>query len=184
MSLSAARPLRGVQYGRATIALRTPLEDVAMIQFEGDRDFAVLPPLLSEKLSDARFLVKCIPDVQSVSKAEASEAVCTIRPGFAFVRGTVVLTIRVAESVPGQSVKLVLLSKGMGNSSTVEALLTLTPRETGSRVHWQATITEMGGLLKLVPQGLIRGAAQKVIGDAWNAVETQLPLQARSASEG
>jgi carbon monoxide dehydrogenase subunit G len=145
-----------------------------MISFEGDRDFAPPPSVLWEKLSDARFLVKCIPDVQSITKAEPSEAVCTLRPGFAFVRGTVVLTIRVAEAVSGQSVKLLLLSKGMGNSSTVEALLTLAPHESGTRVHWKAQITEMGGLLKLVPQGLVRGAAQKVITDAWSAVETQL----------
>lgn len=145
-----------------------------MIQFEGDRDFAVPPAPLWGKLSDARFLVTCIPDVESVAKSEAGEAVCTIRPGFAFVRGTLELTIRVAEAEPEKSVKLVLASKGIGNSSTVEALLTLAPRDAGTRVHWQAQVKEMGGLMKMVPQGLIRGAAQKVIGDAWAAVEQQL----------
>ena len=148
-----------------------PSGDFAMIQFEGDHDFSKAPATVWEKLSDAHFLVKCIPDVESVSKAEASEAICTIRPGFAFVRGTLTLTIRVAETVPEQSVKLLLLSKGMGNSSTVEALLTLAPHESGTRIHWKAQITEMGGLLKLVPQGLVRGAAQKVIADAWATVE-------------
>ena len=145
-----------------------------MIQFEGDRDFALPPAALGEKLSDARFLVKCIPDVESVARAEPSEAVCVIRPGFAFVRGTLELTIRVAESVPGQSAKVLVLSKGMGNSSTVEALLTFAPQDSGTRLHWQAQVKELGGLLKLVPQGLVRGAAQKVIADAWTAVEAQL----------
>jgi carbon monoxide dehydrogenase subunit G len=145
-----------------------------MIQFEGDRDFALPPQALWEKLSDARFLVKCIPDVESVAKAEPSEAVCTIRPGFAFVRGTLELTIRVAEAVPGQSAKVLVLSKGMGNSSTVEALLTIAPQDAGTRLHWQAQVKEMGGLLKMVPQGLVRGAAQKVVADAWTAVERQL----------
>jgi carbon monoxide dehydrogenase subunit G len=145
-----------------------------MIQFEGDRDFAPPPAELFAKLSDARFLVKCIPDVESVAKAEPTEATCTIRPGFSFVRGTLELTIRVAEAVPEKSVKLLLNSKGIGNTSAVEALLTLVPREAGSRVHWQAQVKEMGGLLKMVPQGLVRGAAQKVVADAWAAVEVQL----------
>jgi carbon monoxide dehydrogenase subunit G len=145
-----------------------------MIQFEGDRDFALPPAALGEKLADARFLVRCIPDVESVARADAAEAVCTVRPGFSFIRGTLELTIRVAEVVPGQSVKLLVPSKGMGNSSTVEALLTLAPRDGGSRVHWRAEVKEMGGLLKLAPQGLMRGAAQKVVADAWAAVEKQL----------
>ncbi len=145
-----------------------------MIQFEGDRDFALPPAALGEKLSDARFLVKCIPDVESVARAEPLEAICTIRPGFSFVRGTLELTIRVVEAAAAQPIKVLLLSKGMGNSSTVEALLTLAAREAGTRVHWQAQVKEMGGLLKMVPQGLVRGAAQKVVGDAWTAVESQL----------
>ncbi|HKI35975.1 MAG TPA: SRPBCC domain-containing protein [Gemmataceae bacterium] len=145
-----------------------------MIQFEGDRDFAPPPAALWGKLSDARFLVKCLPDVESVARAESSEAVCTVRPGFSFVRGTLELTIRVAEAVPERSVKLLLQSKGMGNSAVVEALLALAPHEAGTRVHWQAQVKEMGGLLKLAPQGLVLGAAQKVLADAWVAVEAQL----------
>jgi carbon monoxide dehydrogenase subunit G len=145
-----------------------------MNQFEGDRDFALPPQALWDKLSDARFLVACIPDVQSVARAEPAEAVCTIRPGFAFVRGTLELTVRVAEAVPAQSIRLLLLSKGMGNSSTVEAALALAPHEAGTRVHWVAQVKEMGGLLKMVPQGLVRGAAQKVVADAWAAVEARL----------
>jgi carbon monoxide dehydrogenase subunit G len=145
-----------------------------MIQFEGDREFALPPAEVWGKLSDARFLVTCIPDVESVTKSEAAEAVCTVRPGFAFVRGTLELTIRVAQAEAGKPVKLLLASKGIGNSSTVEALLTLAPHGAGTRVHWQAQVKEMGGLLKMVPQGLIRGAAQKVVGDAWAAVERQL----------
>jgi carbon monoxide dehydrogenase subunit G len=145
-----------------------------MIQFEGDRDFALPPQALWDKLSDARFLVGCIPDVESVARAEPAEAVCTIRPGFSFVRGTLELTIRVAESSPAQSVKLLLLSKGMGNSSTVEATLAFAPREEGTRLRWVAQVKEMGGLLKMVPQGLVRGTAQKIVADAWTAVDARL----------
>ena len=145
-----------------------------MIQFEGDRDFALPPAALWAKLSDARFLVTCIPDVESVAKSEAPVAVCTIRPGFSFVRGTLELTICITEAVPDQSVKLLLRSKGIGNTSAVEAQLTLAPQEAGTRVQWQAQVTEMGGLLKMVPQGLVRGAAQKIIADAWTAVDARL----------
>jgi carbon monoxide dehydrogenase subunit G len=97
-----------------------------------------------------------------------------IRPSFAFVRGTLELSILVTEAVPDQSVGLHLRTKGIGNTSTVEALLTLAPQAAGTHVHWRAQVTEMGGLLKMVPEGLVRGAAQKVIADVWTAVEAHL----------
>jgi len=150
-----------------------------MIQFEGDRDFAPPPALVWGRLSDARFLVTCIPGVESVARSEPGEAVCTIRPGFSFVRGTLDITVRVAEVVPEKSIKLLLQSKGIGSSSVAEVLLTLAPHNGDTRVHWQVQVTELGGLLKLAPQGLIRASAQKVIADAWTMVEAQLASTVR-----
>ena len=129
---------------------------------------------MSAKLTDARFLVQCIPGVEAVAVAEADRAVCTLRPGFSFVRGTLELTLRVVEAVPATSTRLSLQSKGIGTTSEVEVRLTCTAQEGGTRVHWTADITQLGGLLKAVPQGLIRGAAQKVIDDVWINVAARL----------
>src|SRR6185312_51312 len=107
----------------------------------------------------------CVPDVHEVSQQERDEAVFALRPGFAFVRGTLTVNLRVAEAVSPSSVRLALTSKGIGTSSEVEASMTLSPQDAGSRVEWVAEIKQLGGLLKAVPQGLIRGAAQKVLED-------------------
>ena len=64
--------------------------------------------------------------------------------------------------------------QGIGSSSTVEASFAFSPTATGTRVHWVAEVKELGGLLKMIPSGLIRGAAQKVIGDAWNLIDAKL----------
>jgi carbon monoxide dehydrogenase subunit G len=126
------------------------------------------------KLSDARTLADCVPGVESVARAEPQEVVCTIRPGLAFVRGTLEVTVRVVEAVPDTTLRYAVLSKGIGSSSEVEAVLALAPHDGGTRVHWTATVTQLGGLLKAVPQGLIRGAAEKVIADAWARVEPRV----------
>ena len=99
---------------------------------------------------------------------------CVLRPGLAFVRGTLELTLRIAEATSPTSVRLSLATKGIGTTSEVEVALALTPQESGSRVNWTAEVKSLGGLLKAVPQGLIRGAAQKVINDAWTSVESHL----------
>jgi carbon monoxide dehydrogenase subunit G len=145
-----------------------------MVRFEGDRDFRQAPEELFARLTDARFLAQCIPDVESVTEQEADRAALVLRPGFSFVRGTLEVTLRVVEAVAPTSARLLLTSKGIGTSSEVEATLALAPHGTGTRVHWTAEVKSLGGLLKMVPSGLVRGAAEKVVGDAWNAVEAKL----------
>jgi carbon monoxide dehydrogenase subunit G len=145
-----------------------------MLHFEGDRDFPLLPVNVWSKLSDARFLVQCIPDVESISVSEVAKVICTIRPGFAFIRGTLELTVQVADAVPEKTVRLQLHTKGIGSTSDVEANLAVALQEDGTRVHWSADIQNLGGLLKAVPQGLIKASAQKIIGDVLAAVEKQI----------
>jgi carbon monoxide dehydrogenase subunit G len=145
-----------------------------MQRFEGDQDLVPFPADLWAKLSDARFLVRCVPGIETVTHVEASGAAFILRPGLSFARGTLEVSLRLAEAVVGQSVKYVLHSKGIGSTSDVEATLAIQPREIGSRVHWIVEIRELGGLLKAVPGGLIQAAAKKVVSDAWVAVENQL----------
>ncbi len=145
-----------------------------MMIFEGDRDFALPPGDLFAKLSDAVFLVQCIPDSSTAVKAEKTKAACTVRPGFAFIRGSLDVTLEVANAVEAQSMRLLLVSKGIGSSSDVETLLTFTPQGTGTRIHWKAEVKRLGGLLRAVPTGLIRGAAQKLIEDVWASVQNKL----------
>jgi len=153
-----------------------------MLRFEGDRDFALAPEALLAKLTDARFLVQVIPDVDSVPDLQPDRATLVLRPGFAFVRGTLDVTMHIIPDAKTMSSARVLLeSRGIGSSSEVEATLTLSPQQEsggGSRVHWTAEVKSLGGLLKLVPGGLIRGAAEKVINDAWNRIGEKLATPA------
>ena len=145
-----------------------------MLHFEGDTDLAPGPAEVSAKLSDARFLVECVPGVEKVTLAEADRAVCTLRPGFSFVRGTLDVTLSVVERSAAEYTRLTIHSKGVGTTSDLEVVLRYAPQEAGTRVHWSADVTQLGGLLKAVPQGLIKGAAQKVVAEAWTNVRTKL----------
>jgi len=145
-----------------------------MLRFEGDKNLTSPLNQVWSKLSDARFLIQCVPDVHSVRQADADHASLTIRPGLAFMRGNLDVTVRVHDKVEPNSFKVDLISKGIGSSSTVEVTQTLSATDAGTHVHWVAELKELGGLLKLVPSGLIQGAAQRIIGDVWNRVEQKL----------
>jgi carbon monoxide dehydrogenase subunit G len=84
------------------------------------------------------------------------------------------VTLQVTLAAEPTSLRWLLSSKGIGTSSDVEAVLALAPHGEGTRVHWQAEVTRLGGLLKAVPAGLIRGAAQKVIDDVWTGVQARV----------
>jgi carbon monoxide dehydrogenase subunit G len=145
-----------------------------MVHFEGDKDFQQPPVGVWGKLTDARFLAECVPGVEAVTHGEPNRVTCTLRPGFAFVRGTLELLIEVAEPAPDKSAKILLSTKGIGTTSAVEACFALEPEGTGTRMHWFADIKTLGGLLKAVPQGLIKAAADKVITDSLAAIEAKL----------
>jgi carbon monoxide dehydrogenase subunit G len=146
----------------------------AMLHFEGDKDLPKPPSEIFGLLGDARFLVQCIPGGQPVGEPDEDRAVCKVRPALAFVTGSLEVTVKVVERVPESRVRVTLHSKGIGTSSDVETALTLTPQEGGTQLHWVADVTRLGGLLKAVPSGLIRGAAQKVITEVWDNVEAKL----------
>lgn len=145
-----------------------------MIHFEGDRTFPLPPAAVFAKLGDAAFLVGCLKNVDEVIEQGADKAVWKLRPGFAFIRGTLEVTMDVTQRVPHQTVKVKLFSRGIGATTTVESVLALQPKDVGTAVHWTADVTEMTGLLKLVPKGLIASAAGKVIDETWTEIEQRL----------
>ena len=70
-----------------------------MLRIEGDHTIARPVAEVFAKLTDARFLVQCIPHVDSVGTTTADHATLVLRPSFAFVRGTVDVDLRIVAVV-------------------------------------------------------------------------------------
>jgi carbon monoxide dehydrogenase subunit G len=149
-----------------------------MLRFEGDRRFPLPPAEAFAKLTDARFLVPCVPDVDAVKTLEPDRAEIVLRPSFAFVTGTIDITMRILDAVAPSSARVELLGKGIGSTSEIHATLAFAPDGDGTAVHWTAEVKRLTGVLKLIPSGLVRGAAESVITDAWDRVEAALKAPA------
>jgi len=145
-----------------------------MVQFEGEKQFSQPPQDLWPKLTDLQFLVPCLPDVAEVRDVQDKSATLVVRPGLSFMRGELQLVMEKIEEVPPTSAKLALRTKGIGSNSEAVASFNLEPQSGGTLVRWQAEINQLGGLLKMVPKGLIQGAAQQIINDILNNVEAKL----------
>src|SRR5947207_373677 len=103
-----------------------------MLHFEGEKALGRPLPEVWAKLTDARFLVECVPGVEALKRAEPAVAEWTLRPGFTFVRGTLDVTLHITETMPETSARLTVLSKGIGSSADVEAALQFTPAGEGT----------------------------------------------------
>jgi carbon monoxide dehydrogenase subunit G len=145
-----------------------------MIQFEGNKQFALPLAEVAAKLSDAAFLVQCLPDVE-ITEATPDKAAWKLKPRLSFLTGSLHIEMTATERQPGQAIAFKVFSKAMGATSTVVTRLKFEPAEGGSTVvHWIGAIEQVTGLLKAVPKGLMQGAAEKVIEDVWTAVTMKL----------
>lgn len=144
-----------------------------MIQFEGNRNFPLPLPAAFQKLSDAAFLVGCLPDAK-IESASPDRAVWKLKPKLSFMTGSLDAVMDRTRLEPEQCVSFQVVSKAIGASATVLATLHFQVSESSTDVHWTGELVAVTGLLKMVPKGLLQGTAEKVIEDTWQAVEAKL----------
>ena len=132
----------------------------------GSKQFPVPIERLYPELADLTRLVQTLPDVKTVKEVSEEAAVIVVAPGLSFIKGELETTIQRTAASPPTTATLAIASKGIGTTVKVTASFTLTAIDAGSEMNWQAQVTELGGLLKLIPGSLLKGAAQKVI-EGW-----------------
>jgi carbon monoxide dehydrogenase subunit G len=144
-----------------------------MSHFEGDRTFPVAPDVVAARLGDAGFVVSCLNNVDQVVETGPDKAVWKLRTGFSFLSTTLEVSLTVVERSADRAA-YEAVSRGVGASSKVRAVLTFQSAGQGTTVHYTADIVERTGFLKVISAGLIQAAARTVIEDTWKAIESKL----------
>ncbi len=146
-----------------------------MLQLSGEEQFSQSTTEILSRLTDAAFLAECMPGLESISQLKPGLAMCRVRPGLSFARGTLKLTLEVLQQQPLESVQINVQCKGIGSSATVETVVQVSEVEAGTQLAWDAEVKELGGLLKPVSRTLIGAAARKLIADGWSGFRDRLP---------
>lgn len=145
-----------------------------MIHFDGTEVFPQSPATLFAPLTDAGWLAAAVPEAE-IAEAAPDRAVWKLKPKLSFLTGAFETTLSVMSRVPGESATFKVNGKAIGSGSTVVATLALTPTDAGgTSISWTGELTELNGLLKMVPKGLIQATAQKIIADVWAAIRVKL----------
>lgn len=143
------------------------------MRFDGERTVAAPVDAIYARLSDASFLASAIPDA-TPQGGSADSARCVVQPNLSFVRGKLDVVVTVLTRQPNSNIAFSIASQGIGASADVAAGVAL--KDDGDRtiIAWSAEIVRLTGLLRLAPEGLIRGAAHKVIDDVWTSIAARL----------
>lgn len=143
-------------------------------QFGGEESFLAPPAKLFTVLTDLDTLAATIPDLVSSERPNAQTLKCVVKPRFSFLRATLRLTITLANVDPPRSATMHVAAQGIGVSMELSSSLAIEPNGNGSRLHWTGSIERTGGLMATVPTGLVKGAADQVIRQAWQQVRAKL----------
>src|SRR6185437_16596356 len=134
--------------------VRHPPRTAIMIHFAGERNFPVPVATAFAKLSDAAFLVACVPDAK-IAEASADRAVWKLKPKLSFVTGSLDAVLTVTDRETDKQAAFHIATKTIGASSTVTATLRFGESPTGGTVvQWTADLVEVTGLWKVVPRGV------------------------------
>ena len=128
-------------------------------------------------LTDLDALKQNIPDLQSCEIINPQTMKCVVRPGFSFIRGTMKLTIHLAETTPDESIVMKVNASGIGLTMDIESRLYLTALDgSQTRLAWQTQVTNRTGLILLVGPSLIQGAAEKTIREGWQKLRGRVEI--------
>jgi carbon monoxide dehydrogenase subunit G len=147
---------------------------MSALEFSGVERFSLAPADLFAKLCDMDFVAAGIPDLASSERTGPLSMNCKVRPSFAFLRGTLDMSMAIVEHEEPSFAKMRVAGKGIGASLELETTMQIDAVDDGSELRWQSQVVQLGGLLKSVSKGLIQGAASKVSSQVWADLHKRL----------
>jgi carbon monoxide dehydrogenase subunit G len=143
-------------------------------QFSGEEQFTVEPARLYAVMTDLDVVTAMIPDLVSHRRVDPQTLECVVRPGFSFLRGTMKLTIGLADLVPPEKATMNVAAAGIGIGMQVRSFLEISAAPGGSLLKWQAEVHHLKGLIATVSPSLVRAAADQVVHQAWKMVHERV----------
>jgi carbon monoxide dehydrogenase subunit G len=145
------------------------------LEFSGQERFQSPIERVFAALTDLDALAAGLPDLVSATRDGPDTVRCIVRPGFAFLRGTLNLEVRLVEQTPPERARIDVRSSGIGQSLRAESTVVLAGAEGGGTVlDWTARVVELRGLVATVSRTLIRAAAEQTIRHAWTRFRERL----------
>jgi carbon monoxide dehydrogenase subunit G len=152
------------------------------MQFSGEEQFPLAPAELWHRLVDPAFIARHMPGLKKIERTDPELVVCRVQPRFSFISAPMTITVAIADKQAPNRARMQITGKGVAMGLTVETAIELHESNGGSTLAWTGEVKQINGLLKGVSQGLLEGAARKVIADGWAGIRRDLEQASNSKS--
>jgi carbon monoxide dehydrogenase subunit G len=113
-------------------------------------------------LQDPDVLARCMPGCESLEKIGEGEYAMKMKMALAAVSGRFDGKVRIADADPPRQFRLIVEGSGKIGFMKGEGILTLSPADGGSEVHYDGDV-QVGGTIAAVGQRLIDATAKLLI---------------------
>ena len=124
-------------------------------------------------LTDPAVIKQCIEGCESLSKTGEDTYDVTLRIGFAGLKGTYMGKIQLKDQKPPESYTLVIDGKGLPGWVKGTASFMLTPNNSTTEVHCDAT-AQVGGVIAAVGSRLVEAAAKGTVAQFFKRLSDRL----------
>src|SRR3989338_7255365 len=140
-----------------------------------EKDYLIKSPIekVWDFISKPKLFGECIPDVGTYKQVSNRHFVLTINPKFAFLKTTIVMDWKVLFFKRNHG-KLSIKGKAIGSTFEAVSELKLLKKKAHSLLKLNVAIIKLSGLLKPVPDTIIKAAALKIADDIFNCVSHKL----------
>ncbi|MEK6977326.1 MAG: SRPBCC domain-containing protein [Candidatus Hydrothermarchaeota archaeon] len=139
------------------------------MRIDGEYIVKAPPGKVEELMTSPRAFGECLPGLVDFEERDERHFKARVKPRFSFLRGTLALEFEVLGLERGR-MELKILGKGIGSSFEMRTEVRLGKKGSSTALRL-TTDAAFGGLLKPVPESLLRGAADELIREILACVE-------------
>jgi carbon monoxide dehydrogenase subunit G len=151
------------------------------LRLDGAHDFGVERKRVWDALQDPGVLARAVPGIEHLESRGPDEYGLRVKVGVGSVKGTYAGTFGMADKAPPEACTVRAMVSGAPGSVDVGARMTLSERDGGCRLAYEAD-AKVTGPIAGVGQRLVAAAARKATAEFLHNVERELTGEARASA--
>ena len=131
------------------------------------------PEKTFSRLSDPKFMVNAVPDIQSYKIIDNEHFEAKIKVGISIVRGTVDMKFAILDKRDGNHARLVADGSGAGSKMHIDSIIDLSPDPHGTKMVWSAD-ADIGGLMAGIGSQILKGQSEKQVSQIFSNIKEKI----------
>lgn len=143
------------------------------MNFEGTYQIKAPQEKVWNFVIDPNRIGKCLPDLKSLETVGEDQFGAVVRVGIGFIKGDFGFRLAIVDKEAPKRARLKGAGSGSGSSIDLDTIIELTEMPDGTKLTYKADVN-VGGLLAGLGQRMMSAAAEKIVGEVFECIRTEL----------